>query len=296
MIEATLFWRQVLKRANAGSSRAMLGITGGSLPDSPADGNFLVGDGSDWVQESGATARSSLGLGALATLGTVGPSQIDNNAVDETKLKDALVADFSEVVVAAGDSLLFGDASDAGKTKRDTIQGILDLAGGGGITRYEATILPEQMVPYLSTAPTLARTQGANVNTPSYETWAFDQTANESLFFGIRAPANWDLGNLTLEVIWTAASGSGTVAWRAKAGAFSDDDAIANDMAGATGITDTLLATGDVHISPTATFTPENTPAAGDYIIFSLDRNPPSDSLAADALLLAVRLQFTTTG
>lgn len=33
----------------------------------PTDGNFIVGDGSDWVVESGATARSSLGLGSMAT-------------------------------------------------------------------------------------------------------------------------------------------------------------------------------------------------------------------------------------
>lgn len=52
------------------------------------------------------------------------------NGIDETKLKDALIADFAEVVVAAGDSFLLGDVGDGGKTKRDTIQGILDLAGG----------------------------------------------------------------------------------------------------------------------------------------------------------------------
>ena len=49
------------------------------------------------------------------------------NAVDETKLKDALVADFTEVVVSASDSILLGDATDSGNTKRDTVQGILDL-------------------------------------------------------------------------------------------------------------------------------------------------------------------------
>jgi hypothetical protein len=33
----------------------------------PIDGNVIVGDGSTWVAESGATARASLGLGSLAT-------------------------------------------------------------------------------------------------------------------------------------------------------------------------------------------------------------------------------------
>jgi len=34
---------------------------------SATDGNFIVGNGSAWVTESGATARTSLGLGSLAT-------------------------------------------------------------------------------------------------------------------------------------------------------------------------------------------------------------------------------------
>lgn len=33
----------------------------------PTDGNFMVGDGSTWVAESGSTARTSLGLGSIAT-------------------------------------------------------------------------------------------------------------------------------------------------------------------------------------------------------------------------------------
>lgn len=38
------------------------------------DGNFIVGNGSAWVAESGATARTSLGLGSLATASTISNS------------------------------------------------------------------------------------------------------------------------------------------------------------------------------------------------------------------------------
>src|SRR5690606_26063742 len=37
----------------------------------PTDGNIIVGNGTTWVVESGATARASLGLGSLATLSTI---------------------------------------------------------------------------------------------------------------------------------------------------------------------------------------------------------------------------------
>jgi hypothetical protein len=35
------------------------------------DGNFIVGNGTTWVAESGSTARTSLGLGSLATANTI---------------------------------------------------------------------------------------------------------------------------------------------------------------------------------------------------------------------------------
>jgi len=38
------------------------------------DGNFIVGNGSAWVAESGSTARTSLGLGSLATASTINNS------------------------------------------------------------------------------------------------------------------------------------------------------------------------------------------------------------------------------
>lgn len=48
---------------------------------STADGNFIVGNGTNWVAESGATARTSLGLGSLATLSSVAFSNMDGAAV-----------------------------------------------------------------------------------------------------------------------------------------------------------------------------------------------------------------------
>jgi hypothetical protein len=50
------------------------------------DGNFIVGNGTAWVAESGATARTSLGLGGLATLSAVGASEITDNSVGAAEL------------------------------------------------------------------------------------------------------------------------------------------------------------------------------------------------------------------
>ncbi|MFH1089756.1 MAG: hypothetical protein V1716_05035 [Candidatus Uhrbacteria bacterium] len=45
---------------------------------SVADGNFIVGNGTNWVAESGSTVRTSLGLGSLATLNSIDISDNTN--------------------------------------------------------------------------------------------------------------------------------------------------------------------------------------------------------------------------
>jgi hypothetical protein len=50
------------------------------------DGNFIVGNGTAWVAESGATARTSLGLGSLATLSSVDAATITDNSVGAAEL------------------------------------------------------------------------------------------------------------------------------------------------------------------------------------------------------------------
>ena len=54
------------------------------------DGNFIVGDGANWVAESGATARTSLGLGDLATQSAASVS-ITGGSI--TGITDLAVAD-----------------------------------------------------------------------------------------------------------------------------------------------------------------------------------------------------------
>jgi len=70
-------------------------------------------------------------LGKEPAFDLASTSDLGDNVVTEAKLKDALVGDFTEVTATASDSIILGDATDSGNTKRDTIQGVLDLVSAG---------------------------------------------------------------------------------------------------------------------------------------------------------------------
>ena len=81
----------ILKDADIGSSvqaydAGLADIAGLAV----TDGNFIVGDGANWVAESGATARASLGLGDLAVQNA---SSVNITGGSITGITDLAVAD-----------------------------------------------------------------------------------------------------------------------------------------------------------------------------------------------------------
>ena len=65
---------------------------------------------------------------------SIDTAHIATNQIDETLMKDAFVGDFTDATVTASDYFLHGDATDSGNTKKDTIQGVLDLVPSSGWT------------------------------------------------------------------------------------------------------------------------------------------------------------------
>jgi hypothetical protein len=125
----------------------------------------------------------------------------------------------------------------------------------------------------------------------------FDADANEYAQWTIPAmPSDWDAGTLTATFIWTAASGTGDVIWALQGRAYANDDAIDAAWGTAQTATDTLIATGDIHVtSATSAITLAGSPAAGQLVQLRVyrDADAGGDTLAADARLLGVKLVYT---
>jgi hypothetical protein len=236
------------------------------------------------------------------TKATGGPVLIVNNSIDETKLKDALVADFTEVTVATGDSILFGDATDSGNTKRDTVQGVLDLAATASTAANVG--LQTIWVPAAAMSPTASNPCAdiASVETtsgrPDMRVLDFDDGSDEHAQFQIAFPKSWNEGTITFQVYWcsTAADTDG-VSWGLQGVSVPDNSTI--DVAYGTAIVVDDVNQGaaeEMLVSPTSSAVTIAGAAVDTVTFFRIfrDVSDANDTAAEDARLLGVKLFFTT--
>lgn len=127
-------------------------------------------------------------------------------------------------------------------------------------------------------------------------------TANTKAAFNFRLPANWDRGTVKAKVLWTPANGASAdnqVRFQLAGVAVSDDDALDVPLGALVNIDDTVLAVGDLHISPASSaLTIAGNPAVGDYIRMELSRvyNYGSPGLGVAAQVLGIVVQYGVTG
>ena len=138
----------------------------------------------------------------------------------------------------------------------------------------------------------LTKTETAT-NRINYQTFDFDATTSEFVQFSWIPPRNYNNGTIKFTPYWTAASGSGTVIWNLAGVAISNDDPLEVAMGTLQTSTDTLIAAVDVHVGPqSSAITISGTPADSDFIHFQISRDI-SDTLAVDALLLGIVIEYT---
>lgn len=136
----------------------------------------------------------------------------------------------------------------------------------------------------------------SGTNDINYRVLDFDQTTSEFAQFDVQLPDDWDGGTMTAIFTWLANDTSGnSVIWGIQAVGKSNDQA-ANAPAYPAGVevTDNSTATGAnrvLYSSATAAITIAGSPTPGGWASFRVYRNI-SDTMAADARLLAVKLNY----
>ncbi|KPL67402.1 hypothetical protein SZ64_04345 [Erythrobacter sp. SG61-1L] len=158
-------------------------------------------------------------------------------------------------------------------------------------------------IPIPATAMTRRTTNGPAVgssetttNKIMVETLDFDASTAEYAQIRFLMPKRWDKGTVKVQYIWTATT-TGNVVWACRAVAISDDDPIDAAFGTAQSVTDGVTAANDVMVSAqSSAITVGGSPANGDMVVFEFYRDAAngSDTLAADAKLLGVRIILTT--
>lgn len=170
------------------------------------------------------------------------------------------------------------------------------VATSGAVLRGTHTI------PVLAAAMTTRTTSGAasgttesTTNKVMLRTLDFDQSTDEFAQICIPMPKSWNEGTITVQFIWTATT-TGNVVWGCQGVALSDDDVIDAAFGTAQTVTDGVTAANDLMESAfTSAITIAGTPAAEDLVVlqFYRDADNGSDTLAADAKLIGVRIKYT---
>lgn len=220
----------------------------------------------------------ALGIGSTSTVTT-----INGTTVSSSTTSGALVV--SGGVGIAGNTYIGGNL---------VVTGTISPSSGAGLTNV--WIPASQWIPRTTNGCGVDSTE-TTTNRQNFDELLFDPAAIEYAQALVRMPSNYNNGTVTARFFWSASSSTGSVVWALQARAFADDDALDTAFGTAQTVTDTLLATGDMHISAaTSAVTSGGTPAATTPLQFQIYRDATngSDTLGSDARLLGVEISYTS--
>ena len=232
-----------------------------------SDGEMIVGDGSgDPVAESGATLRTSIGVG------TGDSPQL--TAVNVGHASDTTLSRSSAGVLAVEGTILK-------KAGKETIW-----------------IPSNAMTPTASNGCADITAIETTSGRPDMYVLDFDKDADEHAQFSIAFPKSWNLGTVTFQVFWSGTANTGGVSWGLQGVAFGDNDSI--DTAYGTGIVvdDTEQgAVEEVNVtSESGAVTIAGSPADDQLCYFRIyrDVSDANDNSSGDARLHGIKLFYTT--
>lgn len=278
--DLTSAWRALLDDADASAQRTTLGLAIGTdvqaydagLADvawlAVTDGNFIVGNWTNRVAESGATARTSLWVGT-------GDSP-QFTAIELWHASDTTLA-----------------RSGAGTM---TIEG--NEVVTKATTHYQELWIDAGAMVATTTNGAASATEEYATNDIMSDHFLFDWATEEYVQFRLSLPDNRDAGTVKVKVYRDAATGASASDWVTRgisAGALANDDAIDTALGTEVTVDDTVTAVWDLHISPASwAITIAGSPTVDEMIIFQVARvvGDANDTMTEDAKLLGVKLQY----
>jgi hypothetical protein len=214
-----------------------------------ADGEMIVGDGTtDPVAESGATLRTSIGVGT-------------GDSPQFTGIELGHASDTTLARVSAGVM---------------SVEGSNVLTAATGVEQGQFTIWVPAAAMVASTTNGCALTQVEyGTNDVDILVGEFDSATEEYAQFQIQMPKSWDESTIIAQFVWSTAATSGDVIWALQGTAIADDDAIDSAWGTAQTVTDTAKGTAsDIAItSETSAITISGSPAAEEYVQFRVYRD-----------------------
>lgn len=283
-------------------------VAGSSGTDDFADGTALTGyrnlSGASAVNAAVYTYRAKhptddsiweIGYGAYSSGGgTLARTTIVASSTG-SKINFA-VAPVVALLPRAGD---FGDAA-----FKNTGTGSGDVAAGDDsrITGARQQGRETLIIPAAAWAPTVTNGAGRSfaettTNDLITESLDFDTTTQEFATVRLKMPKRYNGGTFAYRVtcLLPGASSTQTVDFALSAAFIRNDDASDAALGTAVVVTDTFIATGDIHIGPeSSAVTANGTYAAGCDLVLKLQRNVSTDNAAGDAQMLAVEIFWTS--
>jgi hypothetical protein len=229
---------------------------------------------------------------------SIDTAHIATNQIDETLMKDAFVGDFTDATVTASDYFIHGDATDSGNTKKDTVQGVLDLVHGATVGVQTIWIPALAMRPTDSNGCAAITSVETQAGRPDMHVLDFDKDADEAAQFQVCFPKSYGLGTVTFQVWWAGIAATTGVAWGLQAVGVPDNSTI--DVAYGTAVVVTDDAQGAVEevlvTAESGAVTIAGTVADNDICFFRIfrDVSDGNDDMSGDARLLGIKLFFTT--
>jgi hypothetical protein len=246
------------------------------------------------IEEITIGSGLSLSAGQLSATGGSGVTAVGASTADVLSVSGSdLVADDPNA-----DRIIFWDDSESKLRYLEAGSGLsisgttMTVTATGGATNL--WIPASAWIPK-TTAGCGVDSRETTTNDQNFDELLFDAGSDEFADALVVMPSNYNNGTVTARFCWTAASGSGGVAWGIQGRAFANDDALDTAAGTAQLVTDTLIAANDMHItSATSAVTIGGTPAANTPIQFTIyrDVSDAGDDLAVDARLLGVEIIF----